>query len=56
MDTVIAYLLALSLPLWLVVEELLHWRETDMAADAQGVECRHGRRLTTRFVLSRRLH
>jgi hypothetical protein len=33
MDTVIAYLLALSLPLWLVVEELLHWRANLPAAD-----------------------
>jgi hypothetical protein len=33
MDTAIAYMLALSLPLWLVVEELLHRRETGMAVD-----------------------
>jgi hypothetical protein len=31
METVIAYLVALSLPLWLVVEELLHRRETGTA-------------------------
>ena len=33
MDTAIAYLVVLSLPLWLVVEELLHRRETGMAVD-----------------------
>jgi hypothetical protein len=33
MDTAIAYLVALSLPLWLVVEELLHRRETGKAFD-----------------------
>ena len=32
-DTAIAYLVALSLPLWLVVEELLRRRETGTAVD-----------------------
>jgi hypothetical protein len=33
MDTAIAYLVALSLPLWLVAEEFLHRRETGKAVD-----------------------
>lgn len=37
MDTAIAYLVVLSLPLWLVVEELLHRRETGMAVDIDHV-------------------
>lgn len=34
METVIAYLVALSLPLWLAVEEVLHRRETGTAPDS----------------------
>jgi hypothetical protein len=47
-DTAIAYLVALSLPLWLVVEELLHRRERGMAVDVARKTSRADTTMTSR--------